>query len=65
MLYDYRRDHGHETNKCRSLKFMVKRLIKAGNLKRHAKEVVREAESGPLVEKLQLAWPYCQNPDQQ
>ena len=28
---DYHRDHGHETDKCRSLKFLVEMLIKEGH----------------------------------
>ena len=44
---DYHRDHGHETNKCRSLKFMVERLIKARHLRRYIREVDRGAESRP------------------
>ena len=43
---DYHRDHGHETNRCRSLKFLVERLIKAGHLRRYVREVDRVAESG-------------------
>ena len=46
---DYHKDHEHETNKCRSLKFLVKRLIKAGNLRRYVREVDRGAESGPTT----------------
>ena len=32
---DYHRDHGHETNHCQSLKFLVERLIRAGHLRRY------------------------------
>ena len=32
---DYHRDHGHETNQCQSLKFLVERFIKAGHLRRY------------------------------
>ena len=32
---DYHRDHGHETNHCQSLKFLVEKLIRAGHLKRY------------------------------
>ena len=46
---DYHRDHGHETNKFRSLKFMVERLIKAGHLRRYIREVDREEESAPTT----------------
>ena len=46
---DYHKDHRHETNRCRSLKFLVGRLIKAGHLRRYFREVDRGAESGPLI----------------
>ena len=35
---DYHRDHGHETNHCQSLKFMVEKLIRAGHLRRYLRE---------------------------
>ena len=40
----YHRDHGHETDKCRSLKFLVEKLIKAGHLRRYVKEVDHREE---------------------
>ena len=43
---DYHRDHGHETNRCRSLKFLVEKLIKAGHLRRYLKEEDQGEESG-------------------
>ena len=49
---DYHRDHGHETNKFRSLKFMVERLIKAEHLRRYVREVDCGAESGPTVDRI-------------
>ena len=49
---DYHRDHGHETNRCRSLKFMVEKLIRAGHLRRYILETVREAEAAPTVERI-------------
>ena len=36
---DYHRDHGHETGKCQSLKFLVEKLIKVGHLKRYIREI--------------------------
>ena len=32
---DYHRDHGHETNHCQSLKFLIEKLIQAGHLRRY------------------------------
>ena len=46
LLCDYHRDHGHETDRCRSLKFMVEKLIKEGHLRRYVKELDYEVESG-------------------
>ena len=39
---DYHRDHGHETNHCQSLKFLIEKLIRAGHLRRY----IRESSSG-------------------
>ena len=55
MRCAYHRDHGHETNRCRSLKFMVERLIKAGHLKRYVREVDRRAESRPPLNKITVS----------
>ena len=49
---DYHRDHEHETNRCRSLKFMVEKLIRAGHLRRYIWEVARGAESALAVERI-------------
>ena len=43
---DYHRDHGHETDRCRSLKFLVEKLIKEGHLRRYLREVDQGVESG-------------------
>ena len=32
---DYHRDHGHETNHCQSMKFLVEKLIWVGHLRRY------------------------------
>ena len=49
MQCDYYRDHGHETNRCRSLKFLIESLIKAGHLRRYIREVDHEEESAPTA----------------
>ena len=49
---DYHRDHGHKTNRCRSLKFLVEGLIKAGHLERYMREVDRDKGSTPTVGKI-------------
>ena len=43
---DYHRDHEHETNRCRSLKFMAEKLIKARHLRRYVREPDHGVESG-------------------
>ena len=48
---DYHRDHGHETNRCQSLKFLVENLIRAGHLRRYIREPTRETETAPAVDK--------------
>ena len=42
---DYHRDHGHETDRCRSIKFFVEKLIKAGHLRRYVRELYQGVES--------------------
>ena len=49
---DYHIDHGHETNRCRSLKFMVERLIRVSHLRRYVRETVCGAEAAPTVERI-------------
>ena len=49
---NYHRDHGHETNKCRSLKFLVERLIKARHLRRYIREVDRKEQSAPTTSRI-------------
>ena len=39
LRYDLYKDHGHETERCRSLKFLVEKLIKAGHLRRYVREI--------------------------
>ena len=49
---DYHRDHGHETDRCRSLKFLVEKLIKAGHIKRYIKEIDHGVESGQSADRI-------------
>ena len=49
---DYHRDHGHETNNCQSLKFLVEKLIRAGHLRRYLREPTREATAAPPVDRV-------------
>ena len=47
---DYHRDHGHETNHCQSLKFLVERLIRVGHLRRYLREQTRRAIAAPIAD---------------
>ena len=49
---DYHRDHGHETDICQSLKFLVENLIKAGHLIRYIKELYHRVESGHAADRI-------------
>ena len=49
---DYHRDHGHETNHCQSLKFLVEKLIRAGHLKRYIREPTRGVAVAPTIDKV-------------
>ena len=49
---DYHRDHEHETNRCRTLKFLVERLIRAGHLRRYIRESARSAETALVAERI-------------
>ena len=48
---DYHRDHGHETNHCQSLKFLVEKLVRAGHLRRYLRELTRGATVAPTADK--------------
>ena len=52
MQCDYHRDHGHETNRCQSLKFFLERLIKARHLKRYVREVHRGLKFVPPADRI-------------
>ena len=49
---DYHRDYGHETNRCRSLKFLVERSIRASHLRRYVRVTICGAEAAPAVERI-------------
>ena len=49
---DHHRDHRHETDRCRSLKFMVEKVIKVGHLKRYVKEPDHGVELGQATNKI-------------
>ena len=48
----YHKDHGHETNRCRTLKFLVEKLIRAGHLRGYIRESARPVETAPVAERI-------------
>ena len=48
---DYHRDHGHETNHCQSLKFLVEKLIRARHLRRYLREPTRGTTVSPAADR--------------
>ena len=49
---DYHRDHGHETNHCQSLKFLVEKLIRAGHLRKYIREPTRGVAAAPTADRV-------------
>ena len=49
---EYHRDHGHETNHCQSLKFLVEKLIRAGHLRRYIREPTRRVAVTPTADRV-------------
>ena len=48
---DYHRDHGHESNNCQSLKFLVEKLIRAGHLRRYLRGPTSGAPAIPVTDR--------------
>ena len=48
---DYHRDHGHETNNCQSLKFVVEKLIRVGHLRRYLRGPTSGAPAIPATDR--------------
>ena len=44
LWWDYHKDHGHEADRCRGLKFLVEKFIKVGHLKRYIREIDQGSE---------------------
>ena len=49
---DYHRDHWHETNQCRTLKFLVEKLIRVGHLRGYIREPACRAKTASAVERI-------------
>ena len=48
---DYHRNHGHETNHCQSLQFLVEKLIRVGHLRRYLREPTRWTTAAPTADR--------------
>ena len=55
---DYHLDHGHETNHCQSLKFLVERLIWVVHLRRFIRELTCRTETSPTTDRAIVATKY-------
>ena len=49
---DYHKDHGHETNRCQTLKFLMEKLIWASHLRGYIWDPARRAETAPAIERI-------------
>ena len=45
-------DHEHETNRCRTLKFLVEKLIRAGQLRGYIRDSPHQIEAAPITERI-------------
>ena len=52
MRCDYHRNHGHETNHCQSLKFLMEKLIRARHLRRYIQEPTHGVAVAPTADKV-------------
>ena len=59
---DYHRDHGHETNHCQSLKFLVEKLIRAGHLIRYIREPTHEVAAAPTTDRVLVDTEHASGP---
>ena len=49
---DYHRDHGHKTNHCQSLKFLIEKLIQVGHLRRYIRGPSGGVAAAPKADKV-------------
>ena len=59
---DYHRDHGHKTNHCHSLKFLVEKLIQAGHLRRYIREPTHRATAAPTADRVVVSTKHASGP---
>ena len=55
LTFDYHRDHEHENNRCRTLKFLVEKLIRAGHLRGYIRDSARPIEATPVAERITVS----------
>ena len=61
---DYHRDHGHETNHCQSLKFLVEKLIWVGHLRRYIREPINGVATAPTADMIIVDTKHASGPRQ-
>ena len=61
---DYHRDHGHETNHCQSLKFLVEKLIRDGHLRRYIRESINGVAAAPTADTVIVGTEHASAPQQ-
>ena len=61
---DYLRDHGHKTNHCQSLKFLVEKLIRVGHLRRYIREPTRGVVVASTVDRVVVDTEHASGPGQ-
>ena len=61
---DYHRDHGHETNHCQSLKFLVEKLIWARHLRRYIRESINGVATAPTADTVIVDTEHASGPRQ-
>ena len=59
---DYHMEHGHETNHCQSLKFLIEKLIRAGHLRRYLREPTRGITAAPTTDRAVAEFEHAPEP---
>ena len=61
---DYHRDHGHKTNHCQRLKFLVEKLIRVGHLIRYLRESINGVTAAPTADTVIVDTEHASGPRQ-
>ena len=59
---DYHKDHGHKTNHCQNLKFLVEKMIRAGHLRRYIREPTRRVAVAPTTDRVIIDIEHASSP---